>query len=209
MSDVVVVYESNELFWTERVKGSLQEEGFHAEFADDAGGAYYRMHKEGPGAFEMDDGGIKFRVVVPRQEEAAARLFLRKRDEQFSSRVAEQTDGLRQPLLLSALAAAVASIIFACLGGELVLSLLLALIFVFPASFLFTASAFLSHNTIGQICALIITVATVTGGFYCVEQALIWIGCSLLCIPGVGMVYIFLHAYKVAARIRKKKESLL
>ncbi len=49
MSDMVVVYESNEPFWAEELMKALREEGFHPELADDAGTAYYSMDNKNPG----------------------------------------------------------------------------------------------------------------------------------------------------------------
>jgi len=73
------------------------------------------MDNKNPGVVGMPQGRMKVSVVVPSQEEAAARLFLQKRDEQFGSSVAELTGGLRRPLILSALTAVVTFIIMVCL----------------------------------------------------------------------------------------------
>ncbi len=196
MSDMVVVFESTESFWAEGVMDALQEEGFHPELADDAGTAYYHMEDKNPGVVGMPQGMMKVCIVVPRQEEAAARLFLRKRDEPAGNRVTELTGGLRRSLVLSILAMAVAFIIMACLWGEPVAQLGFALLIVLPVSFILTANAALIHNIIGQICALIIIVAAVVGGSYCVDQALVYTGCFLLCVPFLGIVYIFLRSRK-------------
>ncbi len=200
MSDMVVVYESSRPFWVEEVMDALREEGFHPELADDAGAAYYRMDNKNPGMLGLSQGRMKVSIVVPRQEEAAARLFLRKRDEQPGSRVAELTGGLRRSLVLSILATAVAFIIMACFSDEPGACLGIALLLVFPASFILTVSAVFAHNEIGQICALIITVAAVTGGMYCMDKALIYTGCFILCVPIFGVAYIFF-------RSRKKNKS--
>jgi hypothetical protein len=78
---------------------------------------------------------------------------------------------------------------------------------VFPVSFILTASLVLSHYIIGQICALIIMVAAVTGGMYCVDKALIYTGCLLLCLPFVGIAYIFFRTHKFVSS-RKKYDDL-
>lgn len=111
MSDTVVVYESGRPFWVEEVMDALREEGFHPALADDSGTAYYRMENKNPGILGMPQGRMKVCIVVPQEEEVAARLFLRKRDEQFHNRAAELTGGLRRPLVLATLATAVAFII--------------------------------------------------------------------------------------------------
>jgi hypothetical protein len=134
-------------------------------------------------------------------------LFLQKRDEQTSSNVDELTGGLRRPLILSALAAVITFIIMVCLLGETGAFLVLSLLLVFPASFILTASAVFIHNEIGQICALIITVAAVTGGMYCMDKALIYTGCFILCIPIFGVAYIFFRTHKYVSS-RKKNDSL-
>lgn len=72
MSDMAVVYESNEPFWAEELMKALREEGFHPELADDVGTAYYSMDNKNPGVVGMPQGRMKISVVVPRQEEAAA-----------------------------------------------------------------------------------------------------------------------------------------
>ncbi|MHC4330742.1 MAG: hypothetical protein ACYSWW_21770, partial [Planctomycetota bacterium] len=120
MSDMVVVYEfvatirsgkgyvgTNPKQWAEELIKALREEGFHPELADDAGTVYYSMDNKNPGVVGMPQGSMKICIVVPRQEETAARLFLQKRDEQTSSNVDELTGGLRRPLILSALAAVI------------------------------------------------------------------------------------------------------
>jgi hypothetical protein len=82
MSDMVVVYESNVPFWADEVMDALREEGFHPALADDAGAAYHSMDNKNPGVVGMPQGRMKVSIVVPRQEEVAAWLFLQKRDEQ-------------------------------------------------------------------------------------------------------------------------------
>jgi hypothetical protein len=123
MSDMVVVYESNEPFWAEELMKALQEEGFHPELADDAGTAYHSMDNKNPGVLGMPQGRMKVSVVVPSQEEVAARLFLQKRDERSGSSVAKLTGRLRKPLILSALTAVVTFIIMVCLYNGLSLGL--------------------------------------------------------------------------------------
>jgi hypothetical protein len=170
--------------------------------ADDAGTVYYSWGNMYPGVVGMPLGRMKVCIVVPRQEETAARLFLQKRDEQTSSNVDELTSGLRRPIILSLLAAAVAFIIMAFSGQQsaeeplLLVYLVLALMLVLPASFILTASSVFAHNEIGQICALIITVAAVTGGMYCMDKALIYTGCFILCIPIFGVAYVFFRSRK-------------
>jgi len=209
MSDMVVVYEfvatirsikgrvrTNPKQWAEELIKALREEGFHPELADDAGTVYYSMGDMNPGVGGVPLGRMKICIVVPRQEETAARSFLQKRDEQAGSRVAELTGGLRRSLVLSILATAVAFIIMACLSDEPWACLGIALLLVFPASFILTASAVFAHNEIGQICALIITVAAVTCGMYCMDKALIYTGCFMLCLPFVGIAYVFFRSRK-------------
>ena len=106
MTDMVVVYESDEWFWVGKVMDELRKEGFHPELADDASTAYYRMENKNPGILGMPQGRMKVSVVVPRQEEARARLFLLKRDEQFSNNVEGITGKLQRSLVVSALATA-------------------------------------------------------------------------------------------------------
>ncbi len=84
---------------------------------------------------------------------------------------------------------------------------MLSLLLVFPASFILTASPVFIHNEIGQICALIITVAAVTGGMYCMDKALIYTGCFILCIPIFGVAYIFFRTHKYVSS-RKKYDDL-
>jgi hypothetical protein len=219
MSDMVVVYEfvatirsikgrvrTNPKQWAEELIKALREEGFHPELADDAGTVYYSMDNMYPGVVGVPLGRMKICIVVPRQEETAARSFLQKRDEQADSRVAELTGGLRRSLVLSILAAAIAFIIMACLSDEPAACLGLSLLLVFPASFILTANASLIHNISGQICALIIIVAAVAGGMYCMDKALIYIGCFLWCLPIVGIAYIFFRTHKYV-RSRKKNNS--
>ncbi len=203
---MIVIYESNEPFWIEGVMDALREEGFHPELADDAGTVYYRMDNKNPGVVGMPQGRLKVSIVVPRQEEAAAWLFLQKRDELAGSSVAELTGGLGRPLALSAMATAVAFILMACLSDEPGAYLVLSLILVFPASFILTASAVFVHNEIGQICVLIIMVTAVTVGMYCMDNALIYTGCFILCLPIVGIAYIFFRTHKYV-RSRKKNNS--
>ena len=220
MCDMVVVYEfvatirsikgrvrTNPKQWAEELIKALREEGFHPELADDAGTVYYSMDNRYPGVVGMPQGRMKICIVVPRQEETAARLFLQKRDEHTSSNVDELTAGLKRPLVLSAMAAAVAFIIMAFLLGEPGAFLVLSLLLVFPASFILTASPVFIHNEIGQICALIITVAAVTGGMYCMDKALIYTGCFILCIPIFGVAYIFFRTHKYVSS-RKKYDDL-
>ena len=226
MSDMVVVYKfvatirsikgrtlTNPKQWAEELIKALREEGFHPELADDAGTVYYSWGNMFPGVGGMPLGRMKVSIVVPRQEEAAARLFLQKRDEQAGSNVAELTGGLRRPMVRSLLAAAVAFIIMAFSGQQsaeeplMLLYLALSLMLVFPASFILTASSVFAHNEIGHICALIITVAAVTGGMYCMDKALIYTGCFILCIPIFGVAYVFFRTHKYVSS-RKKYDDL-
>ena len=217
MSDMVVVYEfvatirsikghvrTNPKQWAEELIKALREEGFHPELADDAGTVYYSMDNMYPGVVGMPQGRMKICIVVPRQEETAARLFLQKRDEQTSSNVDELTSGLRRPMVLSALATAVAFSIMTCFSGEVGACLGLSLLLVLPASFILTASSVFAHNEIGQICALIIIVASVTGGMYCIDKALIYIGCFLWVLPIVGIAYIFFRTHKYVRSHKKE-----
>ena len=217
MSDMVVVYEfvatirsgkgisrTNPKQWAEELIKALREEGFHPELADDAGTVYYSMDNMYPGVVGMPQGRMKICIVVPRQEETAARLFLQKRDEQTSSNVDELTSGLRRPMVLSALATAVAFSIMTCFSGEVGACLGLSLLIVLPASFILTASSVFAHNEIGQICALIIIVASVTGGMYCIDKALIYIGCFLWVLPIVGIAYIFFRTHKYVRSHKKE-----
>jgi hypothetical protein len=220
MSDMVVVYEfvatirsikgrvrTNPKQWAEELIKALREEGFHPELADDAGTVYYSMDNMYPGVVGVPLGRMKICIVVPRQEETAARLFLQKRDEQTSSNVDELTSGLRRPIILSLLAAAVAFIIMACLSDEPAACLGLSLLLVLPASFILTASSVFAHNEIGQICALMIIVAAVTGGMYCIDKALIYIGCFLWCLPIIGIAYIFFRTHKYVRSHKKNNSS--
>jgi hypothetical protein len=216
MSDMVVVYEfvatirsdkgyvgTNPKQWAEELIKALREEGFHPELADDAGTVYSSMGNKNSGVVGMPQGRMKVYIVVPRQEETAARLFLQKRDEQTSSNVDELTSELRRPMVLSALATAVAFILMACLVGMTGACLVLSLLFVFPVSFILTASSVFAHNEIGQICALIITVVAVTGGMYCMDKALIYTGCFIWCIPIFGVAYIFFRTHKYVSSHKK------
>ena len=225
MSDMVVVYEfvatirsikgrvrTNPKQWAEELIKALREEGFHPELADDAGTVYYSMDNMYPGVVGVPLGRMKICIVVPRQEETAARLFLQKRDEHTSSNVDEQTDsrvaeltgGLGRSLVLSAMATAVAFSIMTCFSGEVGACLGLSLLLVLPASFILTASSVFAHNEIGQICALIIIVASVTGGMYCIDKALIYIGCFLWVLPIVGIAYIFFRTHKYVRSHKKE-----
>ncbi len=220
MSDMVVVYEfvatirsvkkylrTNPKQWAEELIKALREEGFHPELADDAGTVYYSMDNMYPGVVGVPLGRMKICIVVPRQEETAARLFLQKRDEQTSSNVDELTSGLCRPMVLTALATAVAFSIMTCFSGEVGACLGLSLLLVLPASFILTANTPLIHSIIGQICALIIIVAAVTGGMYCMNKALIYTGCFILCIPIFGVAYIFFRTHKYVSS-RKKYDDL-
>lgn len=197
MSDVVVVYESDEPFWVEEVMGVLQDEGFHPALADDAGAEYYRMDNKSPGILGMPQGRMKLRIVVPQEEEAAVRSFLQKREKRSGRHAAAVAGRLRRPLVLSALGTTVAFLIMAFWGQpdseELLSCLGLAVLTVLPASFILTANV---GNTIGQICVVTIPVVAVVGGMYCWDRALIWTGCCLWALPVVGIAYIFLRSHK-------------
>ena len=205
MSDMVVVYESNEPFWAEELMKALREEGLHPELADDAGTVYYSMDNKNPGVVGMPQGRMKVSVVVPSQEEADARLFLQKRDEQSGSSVTELTGRLRKPLILSALAAVVTFSIMVCLWGwdepENILGIVL--LYVLPVSFILTAYKPLINSIIGQICTLIIIVASLLGAMYCWDKALIYVGCFILCVPVFGVAYIFLRTHKYVSSSKK------
>lgn len=203
MSDMVVIYESNEPFWADKVIDELRREGFHPELADDAGAAYHRMENKNPGLLGIPHGRMKVSVVVPSQEEAAVRLFLQKKYEQASSNVDELTGSLRRSMILSIIASVGAFIIMACLSDEAGACLIFSLISVFPASFIITASSVFAQNETGQIIALIIIITAVTVGTYCIDQALIYIGCFLWCVPFLGIAYVFFRTHKFA-RSRKK-----
>lgn len=134
-------------------------------------------------------------------------MFLQKRDEQADNRVTEVTGGLMRPLILSALATVVTFIIMVCLWGEGEPESILGivLLYVFPVSFILTANTPLIHSIIGQICALIIIVAAVIGAMYCMDKALIYTGCFILCIPIFGVAYIFSRTHKYVSS--RKKDS--
>lgn len=177
MSDMVVIYQSNEPFWAEKVMDELRQEGFHPELADDAGAAYHSMENKNPGLLGIPHGKMKVSVAVLSQEEAAARLFLQKKYEHASSNVDELTGSLRRQMILSIIASVGAAILMACLSDEPGACLLFSLMCVFPASFITTASSVFDKNETGQIIALIIIITAVTIGTYCIDQALIYIGC--------------------------------
>jgi hypothetical protein len=206
MSDMVIIYESDEAFWAEKVIDELLEEGFHPELADDAGAAYHRRENKNPGLLGIPPGRMKVSVVVPSQEEAAARLFLQNKNEQAGSNVDELTGSLRKPMILSIIASVGAAILMACLSDEPGACVLISLMCVFPASFIITASSVFVENETGQIIALMIIITAVTVGTYCLDKALVYIGCFLWGVPFLGIAYVFFRTHKFA-RSRKKDDS--
>lgn len=196
MSDMAVVFESDNWHWVEEVMGALEERGLHPELKDDAGAAYYRMKDKNPGVVGLPSGRMKVSVVVPEEEEQAARSFLQERDQPSRGHVVGLSGGLGRALVLSLLAAAVAGVAMAYSAGgseDRLACLGLALIFVLPVCYCLTANMFLVHKLWAQISALVFAVTAIVYGIHHMDQGNIWTSCCLQGLPIVGVFVIWIR----------------